>query len=1348
MLNAEWNKPKDREVKLHRHPAFFGSVEDVIGDCCGDCPPAVTVEEEEVAEQESKSFISGPIGFIKDDPGRQAIGSFNPLSPEQYTGMAYVGNTQMFCQAIVDGDLEYVRQWLEQEGNDPNTRDHTGRCPLHLAVSCSTLGIVQALIEKGARIVARLVDGKTALHIACIRGDVQMASALLRKSEENEEKAADQLEARRKLRSAARSADGQTQASKEESTFDMVDEMDTDTNVDVTTEGSIINIQNLKVDTNETADETDDSPDVYDVNVLAWDTPTSPLHLAVLHGHAELVKCLVQDFGADVLLPVVPTGLYHRDTIPAILTLSLALKLTPQKASEVTRLLFELGASSAQADMTHVTALQSCIAYEPALLNTYTASDPTGVSRAIKNVSASGNSWRVAISAPLLTAIDTRDTETALRLLRAGAKAHVPFEAYLKAVDTHVDKAHFEERVQQPVISAVHAEMPVLTRALVEEFGIDCNTLTPEGYKAAHGVSWYSRWDTQSLLDLVKEKIQKMLSWKPDDENTYLPPPVLEDSVYLSKYEAGSYQYHFAASQVQWAREKRRFGKTSYNHEANPEVGAGEKKEAISAMIDEFRKLEAFLEARSAKTLRELHPNVEVDDSRNNRYGHDRNAEERPFEVKFDFHISIPDEELRERYIRLFEAAWAGDTKAVNELTLTSWQDAVGETRPPLQIAVMDKDGDSPFALAVFRGHLELATAIMKIAQAQYTPPDAPKQRQYHIASDTESDDMDVDEEEDGTGVALSSEIIHDQATIEDIGNVSLLVKSPVDPATMLSWKCPNDIKDREKAAPSEDKRKSSPGDLIELSLARNDLSLLNYILALRNEYPVKSKAKAANEPGDSVRHAVSKSTLSRAFQWSHSHVLAEFLQHTGAGIPLDELAQMSGVEDVAEKPRYYQGLNVRGKKRKAWADAGRYGHRYDGPELQTPPLLLAARHGSLESVEWLLSDAPLRCYKQFASDHQDDKRIQVLSRSECGFDRAVKTFLSDRSHLAIHCCIIGEQTENSLKMLKYLVDVMPDALEAKSSDGFTPLLIAFRLHRIDAAKILIDAGADQTARDKQGLNLLHQILWKAPADEGVAQVRALFDIVDKRLLPEMWTQRCSAHPGALTPLALWVSFGIVKGRQNCEMLRLILEYSEGSELGMFNGEGNTPLHVLVRMGVSSRDPDAPWFPDLAGIMLKYRPDLLNRENAMGRTPLEMVEDARIAYACSKPFATAFEQHATFRYNLGRFAQKYSSITDAPAQAFVQGDRDASSHGRYDHAHYLLEVFRELFDDTMARLSAAGNDKRRLVSLNEASEVVRRLADVQRKQIETVVDDEDMDPVVQKTIQDEVQLWMTSGIVE
>lgn len=114
--------------------------------------------------------------------------------------MAYVGNTARLCQAIVDGDLEHVEDWLSQEGADPNKRDYTGRTPLHLAVISSNPAIVNCLVDHGARLIARIADGRTALHLAAARGDVEMVRILLEKSNANEEEEEEKQEQRRKAR--------------------------------------------------------------------------------------------------------------------------------------------------------------------------------------------------------------------------------------------------------------------------------------------------------------------------------------------------------------------------------------------------------------------------------------------------------------------------------------------------------------------------------------------------------------------------------------------------------------------------------------------------------------------------------------------------------------------------------------------------------------------------------------------------------------------------------------------------------------------------------------------------------------------------------------------------------------------------------------------------------------------------------------------------------------------------------------------------------------------------------------------------------------------------------------------
>lgn len=129
-----------------------------------------------------------------------------------------------------------------------------------------------------------------------------------------------------------------------------------------------------------------------------------------------------------------------------------------------------------------------------------------------------------------------------------------------------------------------------------------------------------------------------------------------------------------------------------------------------------------------------------------------------------------------------------------------------------------------------------------------------------------------------------------------------------------------------------------------------------------------------------------------------HIELLRDMIKWTGAGLPLEHLVKETGIE-LQEKPRYYQGLTVYGKKRcvdtgdskrsrpltssnrKDWAAAGR-GIISQSTPSGISPLLYAAREGN--EVEFFLTDAPLRCYLEFSKSRaaKEDVRLNHLNQS------------------------------------------------------------------------------------------------------------------------------------------------------------------------------------------------------------------------------------------------------------------------------------------------------------------------------------------------------------------------------
>ncbi len=198
-----------------------------------------------------------------NDLGEQDTSSYNTLANREWTHAAYDAHRARLCQSIVDGDIDIVLDCLSQPDTDLNKRDYAGRTPLHLAVIASTPGIVRSLVDHDSRLTARLANGKTALHLAATRGNAEIINILMERSIENEKGGEERHADRRKA------ANGYMP--------------------DTETKHAAAGIEDDGYDVPEGSE---DGVDYYQIDSLAWDTPCSPLYLAIVEGNEEAVKLL------------------------------------------------------------------------------------------------------------------------------------------------------------------------------------------------------------------------------------------------------------------------------------------------------------------------------------------------------------------------------------------------------------------------------------------------------------------------------------------------------------------------------------------------------------------------------------------------------------------------------------------------------------------------------------------------------------------------------------------------------------------------------------------------------------------------------------------------------------------------------------------------------------------------------------------------------------------------------------------------------------------------------------------------------------------------------------------------
>lgn len=258
-----------------------------------------------------------------------------------------------------------------------------------------------------------------------------------------------------------------------------------------------------------------------------------------------------------------------------------------------------------------------------------------------------------------------------------------------------------------------------------------------------------------------------------------------------------------------------------------------------------------------------------------------------------------------------------------------------------------------------------------------------------------------------------------------------------------------------------------------------------------------------------------------------------------------------------------------------------------------------------------------------------------------------------------------------------------PTSFEAKSELGYTPLYLACLMGRVRFAKTLIDAGADQSIKDKEFNNIIHACVTNNP---NLDLLRQMLDLFDPQLRAHMFRQRNNLSHGGDTPLHMWMKNSYIPagGRQSwsdrndthVKLLRLLLEFSKGEELEILNGSGDTVLHTAVLRS----------FADHARVILEQNPKLLYRENTVGRTPGEIAYDL---YTNSKVAGLD---------SIEISIKPYKYLVEKNPEEFLP---------KAQHKKSSMDATWDVVQEHLAKTEG----KRRLVSLNEANDVARRLGE-------------------------------------
>ncbi|EPQ59792.1 ankyrin [Gloeophyllum trabeum ATCC 11539] len=1104
-MNSTFN-PKNKGRRLHRHPAFFGTIEECIEDCCEHCPEPTSDEEKKLQADEDKLYIRGRIEFIQENPGRQSIsGSFNPIDVGEWSAQAYIGPSEQFFMAIGAHDAAKVRAMI-QEGVDVNRRDHVGRTPLQLAIFSRASEVATNLIDAGARITARLADGRTALHLVAQTNQLHILQKLLEKSALNTE-----IAEQEKQDDEKQAEDSQEDAEDTDESSDESEEDSSEDDWDSESSSGEAKTGASPAGDGEIPEDHEKTPDILDINVADWDYTWPALFYAVLSGSLPVLDALLTA-GAEAKAF---TGGYDALTITSYHD-------DNDTAMKLAERLFTAGATSSMADSTFLPFVPSfhrvLNADRPLLVWAFLRGDPNA--KSVLNFPSPSS-----LGYPVVSAIGARSYSTLAVLLAYGAKLELSEEDVLKAWASLPQRRGPSFPIG-PIEVAVASRTPGALTQLLLSLGVDANRRIKQQI--------YVSRDNLSI---------PILEW--------LRAAIINVDEQIRDLEAQDPTSTSSASASTWHEELQRLDASI----RAIQVGTRRSAEFINRLSDirwYLKEHEELLAAQAGNS------NIEAPETsrlqtlallNDNLFGAGRRSKPSQetsgyFKVQGDkvwMHSSVPMHE-KAAYDALYEACYRGDNKVVREMCLPQ---AVRPDNLPLQITVWKYVGSNmyrgwtPLAVAVLARRWDTARLIMAIAVAQYKSPEE-KQAPFEFRGINLGDDSDSESEE--SYLSEEDDASQEELQVTDVTKLPSAVRTETPPKVLLQ--------EVQLEWPKNDGKTISYVTPIIKAIMEDDLEAFVNICDLYHSGP--------------ERIPFARNDFINLLSYDRPEMLDEVVRRTGFGIQLPEESEETesrGESGGVPKPILYLGLNVHGKKRRDLAQKVDPNAQQGYPADTVPLVWKAAHTGAIQILQYLKGERPLAAYRYYAATHSDTVARGI--REMPAFSDSLPSLLGwnynvvDESPLT--AAVIGDAAASVKELFKLAPKLSEDALNKPVKfSGYTPLLLAAdRGVKPELLDCLLSKGASPFECDHRGWNIYHVALYKGH--------QALFDHMVTKFPQDVteYLMNQRSRQGQNLPL----HFAAHQPWVGLDILRQLLTRGANDQLLKRNTEGLTPLHLAIRSG-------------------------------------------------------------------------------------------------------------------------------------------------------------------------------------